>query len=115
MPERWVATEGLPSDSVRLFTESTFIHRESNTMDYIGKADSQFVRFGATAPGVSAVTYHNVGGRWSINKNFSLQAGIRNLFDKQPPYYTDPIDQNTDPFTYDLLGRKYFVTATYMY
>lgn len=87
----------------------------SYDVDYIGKADSQFVRTGATAPGVSAVTYHNLGGRWNINENFSLQAGVRNLFDKQPPYYTDPIDQNTDPFTYDLLGRKYFVTATYQY
>lgn len=87
----------------------------SYNMVYIGDADSQFIRAGATAPGVPSVTYHNLGGHWTINDHFALQAGINNLFDKSPPYYTDPIDQNTDPFTYDLLGRKYFITATYMY
>jgi outer membrane receptor protein involved in Fe transport len=87
----------------------------SYNLDYIGSADSQFVRIGATAPGVPAVTYSAVEGRYNFTDNFLMRVGIRNLFDKQPPYYTDPIDQNTDPFTYDLLGRKYFVTASYMF
>lgn len=34
---------------------------------------------------------------------------------KEAPYYTDPIDQNTDPFTYDLLGRRFFVKASYKF
>lgn len=87
----------------------------SYTLDYVGSADSQFVRIGATAPGVPAITYSGLEGRYNFTDNFLMRVGIRNLFDKQPPYYTDPIDQNTDPFTYDLLGRKYFVTASYMF
>jgi outer membrane receptor protein involved in Fe transport len=82
-------------------------------VSYIGDADSQFQRIGATAPGVDSVTYHSLEGSFRLNDNLVLRGGVNNLFDKEPPYYTDPIDQNTDPFTYDLLGRRYFMKATY--
>jgi outer membrane receptor protein involved in Fe transport len=82
---------------------------------YIGKADSQFQRNGATAPGVDSVTYHHLEGSMRITDQLVLRGGINNLFDKDPPYYTDPIDQNTDPFTYDLIGRRFFMKATYTF
>ncbi|HEY5559807.1 MAG TPA: TonB-dependent receptor [Steroidobacteraceae bacterium] len=82
-------------------------------VSYIGDADSQFQRIGATAPGVDSVTYHSLEGSFRISDKLILRGGVNNLFDKDPPYYTDPIDQNTDPFTYDLLGRRYFMKATY--
>ncbi len=50
-----------------------------------------------------------------ITDQLALRGGINNLFDKDPPYYTDPIDQNTDPFTYDLIGRRFFIKATYTF
>lgn len=52
-------------------------------------------------------------GTLRLNEQLVLRAGVSNLFDKDPPYYTDPIDQNTDPFTYDLLGRRFFAKASY--
>lgn len=82
-------------------------------VNYIGKADSQFQRIGATAPGVGDVVYHGIEGSYRFGDKLVLRAGINNLFDRDPPYYTDPIDQNTDPFTYDLLGRRFFVKASY--
>ncbi len=85
----------------------------SYRVSYIGDADSQFQRIGATAPGVDSVTYHSLEGSFRIGDNLVLRGGVNNLFDKDPPYYTDAIDQNTDPFTYDLLGRRYFMKATY--
>jgi outer membrane receptor protein involved in Fe transport len=87
----------------------------SYLVSYIGDADSQFQRIGATAPGVGSITYHSLEGNLRIGENLLLRAGVNNLFDKDPPYYTDAIDQNTDPFTYDLLGRRYFLMATYTY
>ncbi|HBX36002.1 MAG TPA: hypothetical protein DEG76_01280, partial [Pseudohongiella sp.] len=49
----------------------------------------------------------------------SLTAGVNNLFDKAPPIYTSDsragIQSNTDPSVYDVLGRRYFVTATYRF
>jgi iron complex outermembrane receptor protein len=54
-----------------------------------------------------------VEGSLRLGEKLTVRAGVNNLFDKDPPYYTDPIDQNTDPFTYDLLGRRFFVKASY--
>ena len=82
-------------------------------VNYIGDAESQFQRVGATAPRVPSATYHSLEGNLRLGEQLVLWAGVNNLFDKDPPYYTDPIDQNTDPFTYDLLGRRFFVKATY--
>jgi outer membrane receptor protein involved in Fe transport len=87
----------------------------SYRIDYIGDADSQFQRNGATAPGVDSVMYHHLEGSVRLSDKLVLRGGINNLFDKDPPYYTDPIDQNTDPFTYDLIGRRYFVKASYTF
>ena len=87
----------------------------SYQVSYIGDADSQFQRIGATAPGVGSVTYHSIEGSLRLGEALLLRAGVNNLFDKDPPYYPDPIDQNTDPFTYDLLGRRYFLKATYTF
>jgi len=87
----------------------------SYRISYIGDADSQFQRIGATAPGVGSVTYHNLEGSLRVTDKFVLRGGINNLFDKDPPYYTDAIDQNTDPFTYDLLGRRFFMKASYKF
>jgi outer membrane receptor protein involved in Fe transport len=53
-------------------------------------------------------TYHDLSAAWAIDETFELSAGIRNLFDKEPPVYENYIDQNTDPSTYDMVGRFYF-------
>lgn len=87
----------------------------SYRITYVGDAASQFQRIGATKPGVDSVTYHYLSGSYRANDKLTLRAGINNLFDQDPEYYTDPIDQNTDPFTYDLLGRRYFVSASYTF
>jgi iron complex outermembrane receptor protein len=87
----------------------------SYQLSYIGDADSQFQRIGATAPSVGSITYHSLEGSLRLGDDLVLRAGVNNLFDKDPPYYTDAIDQNTDPFTYDLLGRRYFLRATYTF
>jgi outer membrane receptor protein involved in Fe transport len=84
-------------------------------ISYIGDADSQFQRLGATTPTAASANYHSLEGHIRLTDNIYLRGGINNLFDKAPAYYTDPIDQNTDPFTYDLLGRRFFVKASYTF
>jgi len=82
-------------------------------ISYIGDADSQFLQIGATAPVADSATYHSLEGSFRFTDQFVLRGGVNNLFDEDPPYYTNWIDQNTDPFTYDLLGRRYFVKLSY--
>jgi iron complex outermembrane receptor protein len=62
--------------------------------------------------------YFDLSGTWSVTDAIDLRAGVRNLFDKDPPLTdnnTAPasdINNNTFPNTYDALGRVIFVGAT---
>lgn len=54
-----------------------------------------------------SVVYHDLQGSYFHNQ-YTLTLGVRNLFDKQPPYTTNNNDMNTISPSYDLAG-------TYMY
>jgi outer membrane receptor protein involved in Fe transport len=56
-----------------------------------------------------AYSYFDLDAGWKINETLELRAGVNNVGDKQPPLYTSSIEANTDPSTYDVLGRRYFV------
>lgn len=60
------------------------------------------------APTTPSVVYHDLSGSYTVNETVSVSAGVNNLFDKQPPYYTGNNESNTDPYTYDVLGRRFF-------
>ena len=44
-----------------------------------------------------------------------LREGITNLTDEEPIIYPSNQQSNTDPSTYDTLGRRYFLAATYTF
>ncbi|OXE36658.1 MAG: TonB-dependent receptor [Phenylobacterium zucineum] len=67
---------------------------------------TDFFANGQAAPNYS---YYDVDGSWKINDMFEVRAGVNNVGDKQPPIYTSQIEANTDPSTYDVLGRRYFI------
>ncbi|MDH3266756.1 MAG: TonB-dependent receptor, partial [Gammaproteobacteria bacterium] len=51
----------------------------------------------------------------SVLEGLRLRVGITNLTDEDPIIYPSQQQANTDPATYDVLGRRYFVTATYAF
>lgn len=59
--------------------------------------------------GTAATWYHDLSARYAITPNLSVRAGISNLTDQQPRLYSPNIQANTDPSTFDVLGRRYFV------
>ncbi|MFY8275107.1 TonB-dependent receptor [Pseudoalteromonas sp. SSDWG2] len=63
------------------------------------------------APTTPSVVYHDLSGSYIVSDAVTLSGGVNNLFDKQPPYYTGNNDSNTDPYTYDVLGRRFFATV----
>ncbi|RLV58496.1 TonB-dependent receptor [Parashewanella curva] len=63
------------------------------------------------APTVGSVVYHDMLGSYSLTDSVTLSGGIKNAFDKQPPYYSGNNDSNTDPYTYDVIGRFFFLKA----
>jgi outer membrane receptor protein involved in Fe transport len=62
-----------------------------------------------TAVSPSAVSYYDLTASWKITDNYEINGGVLNLSDKQPPFFTSFIQANTDPSTYDVLGRRWFV------
>ena len=59
------------------------------------------------APTTPSVIYHDISGSYLLSDTVTLSAGVNNLFDKEPPYYSGNNDSNTDPYTYDVLGRRF--------
>jgi outer membrane receptor protein involved in Fe transport len=59
--------------------------------------------------GVPETWYLDLSGRYDLTENVTFRVGVNNLLDQEPRLYTPNIQANTDPSTYDVLGRRYFV------
>jgi len=66
-------------------------------------------------PWVPNYFYHDITAQWQPNDTLEVSLGINNLANKAPPTYTTDaqtgIQSNTDPSTYDVLGRRAFLTV----
>lgn len=62
-----------------------------------------------TTVGASSITYIDANTVWAISDKVNVRVGVENLTDETPPLYTGSIQMNTDPSTYDVLGRRYYV------
>ena len=62
---------------------------------------------------------HRLTGTWHPNDQLSLMVGVDNLMDEEPPIYTSDsragVQANTDPSTFDVRGRRYFMSLSYMF
>src|SRR5690606_13906269 len=71
------------------------------------------------AASIGSYTYHRVTFSYSPTGNIDLMLGIDNVFDKLPPIYTDDAQAgqqaNTEPSTYDILGRRYYVSGSFRF
>jgi iron complex outermembrane recepter protein len=76
--------------------------------NYIDAVDDYYAEEGDIA-GVEAYNYFYLNGSWSVNDNFTVYGGVDNLFDKEPPIYSSGFQYNTDPSTYDVIGRYFYV------
>lgn len=67
-------------------------------------------------PQVAAQDYFDLTLQQDLGENFDLSLGISNLFDEDPPFLGSANrDANTDPTTYDVLGRRFFLRFTARY
>jgi outer membrane receptor protein involved in Fe transport len=64
------------------------------------------------ATGVDSITYWDLSTSYDIGEQTTIRAGILNLFDEDARSYQPSIDANTDPSTYDVIGRRFFVGLT---
>lgn len=56
------------------------------------------------------VFYHNIQGAVDVTESTRFAVGVDNLFDKKAPFIQSWTDANTDTMTYDLLGRRFYVS-----
>jgi len=65
--------------------------------------------------GTDSVAYLDLSTRWQLTDALALRLGIENLTDEDPQLYTPDQDSGTNPSVYDVVGRKYFLNATYKF
>lgn len=63
---------------------------------------------GITHPTVDAYFYHHLHAAYNFGERYQVFGGVQNLFDKEAPLLTSPIESNTDPNTYDTIGRYFY-------
>jgi outer membrane receptor for ferrienterochelin and colicin len=62
---------------------------------------------------VAALMYHNVQASYQVTQGIAVSLGIDNLFHKHAPYVASWTDGNTDTMTYDLLGQRWYLRASW--
>jgi outer membrane receptor protein involved in Fe transport len=75
----------------------------------------EMVNRNAPADQIPATGYLDLLGSWNINDNLTLRLNVNNVMDEQPPTYAPSLSANTDPGTYDVLGRRYTIGITARY
>ncbi|WP_237067222.1 TonB-dependent receptor domain-containing protein [Microbulbifer guangxiensis] len=89
---------------------------------YLGETDDDVIANNGVAssdlvvPTLDAETYLDLSVGYAMTENLDLNVGIKNALDTEPTPLGDAQEQaNTFPSTYDLLGPRYFLSASYKF
>ncbi|MBT1063314.1 TonB-dependent receptor [Bowmanella sp. Y26] len=86
------------------------------SLRYIGPADDvNATDADPLGMAVGSVSYSDIQASYLVTPQIKISAGVDNLFDKKAPYLTSWNDANTDVMTYDLLGRRGYVSVNYQF
>ena len=72
----------------------------------------EMVNLNAPADQIPAIGYFDLLGSWDFTDSLTLRFSVNNVTNEQPPTYSPAVQANTDPSTYDVLGRRYTVGLT---
>jgi iron complex outermembrane recepter protein len=71
------------------------------------------------APRTPTYVINRLSAAYNYQKTLSVIGGVENIFNKQPPIYTTDVQAgvqaNTDPSSFDTLGRRFFVNLSYKF
>jgi outer membrane receptor protein involved in Fe transport len=65
--------------------------------------------------GVGSTVYADASARWTPTEALTVRLGIDNLTDEDPKLYTPDQDSGTNPSVYDVIGRRWYLSATYRF
>ena len=97
------------------FTWITGPVRIATSGRYIGSMIPRNRRFDPSdtfSTGVGSAWYWDLFGEWAVGRQLELRGGVINLFDRPPELYNPSVDANTDPSTYDVIGRRFWIGLT---
>ncbi len=78
---------------------------------YIGATDDKYRPASITTDAeAEAVLYNDFVGSYTY-ENTTLTVGLNNAFNKKPPYFHSVFNANTEPGTYDIIGRRLFANV----
>ncbi|HEV7287807.1 TonB-dependent receptor domain-containing protein [Sphingomonas sp.] len=79
---------------------------------YIDAMENRAARqyIGETFTGPGSVWYFDFAVQGQV-ENMTLRLGLNNAFDRKPPTYAPNVQSGTDPSTYDVIGRRAYVSA----
>ncbi|MFD2166978.1 TonB-dependent receptor plug domain-containing protein [Thalassotalea euphylliae] len=63
----------------------------------------------------ASVAYHDMSLSFQASEALRINAGIINLFDKEPEIIPGASDMDTEPSIYDVVGRSFFITSTFTF
>lgn len=84
-------------------------------VQFIGRADDINAAPGDIGDHAPALAYHNAQFKLSPTGSTDIAFGVDNLWDKKAPYIQSYTDGNTDTMTYDLMGRRWYVSVNYRF
>lgn len=64
---------------------------------------------------VGSYFYHDMQASYFLNSETTFTLGIRNLFDKQPPYVSNNADMNTLNTSYDTAGQYWYARVGFRF
>lgn len=80
----------------------------------IGKADDENGG-GPIGRSVDNIFYHDLHFDYFVNEGLKVSLGVDNVLDEEAPFITSWNDANTDVFTYDLMGQRWYMQASYKF
>ncbi len=80
----------------------------------IGEADDENGG-GPIGRSVDSIFYNDLHFAYNLSETTKLSLGVDNVFDEEAPYITSWNDANTDVFTYDLLGQRWYMQASHRF
>ncbi|MES1162657.1 MAG: hypothetical protein ABUL50_06310, partial [Rhizobacter sp.] len=85
-------------------------------LQYLPAMDNKYASYDPfTTVGTPATTYVDANVSWKPAEMVEMRLGVENLTDEAPPLYTAGVQMNTDPSTFDVLGRRYFFRANFKF
>lgn len=99
---------GYDIGKVRFAYSGTFIDAMDNQGNIPDFADGGY-------SGTPSYFYHDLSATYKVTDNVEMFGGVRNIADEDPPVFDNANDGNTDPNTFDVVGRYFFVGARLKY